>query len=131
MRKILVLLFAVCLIGGAGGISHASEFSPNITGDVIFTEGESLQGIGTDLATWQDGALHLRLGYATALQEKASEDYTTVGLGINIPKLIEKAGGDWVAVKLNPSLGIMGLLDLNGDNDPQLALYINVLRLDF
>ena len=110
----------------------AAEFNPNIAADVVYTiEGESMQGIGTDLATWKDGMFQLRVAYVTALQDDSVADYTGIGIGVNIVKVIEKAGGNWIAVKLNPSLGIMGLADLNGDESPTVAVYMNIIKVDF
>lgn len=99
----------------------------NLQGDLLylFSEGEFAVGAGTTIATFYDIA-ELRGVFVSPLEE-GTPDKAGVGIGINIVKLINKAGGMWLIDTLNPSLGITALTNLSGDARISPAAYFSAI----
>ena len=135
MRKFIVVLIAVIglLIGGMGIASSISAegYTPNLNANVLFTSNNyTMQALTTELAESQDGLFHFEAGFATALQDSEAPDYTVLGFTMYIKNLVEKAGWNWKSVSYNPSLGVMGLADLSGNETPAVAISINAVRFE-
>lgn len=96
----------------------------NIQGDtLIYFDGDTELGVGIKLGSFKQDLIELRAEFA--------ENKTGVGLSVNIPTLVEKAGGTWDALNFNPSLGIVGMVELNDVKDSKIAINANIINLKF
>lgn len=90
-------------------------------------------GAGIEVASIYDGLLSIRAEAVTAVvkEETASDNYIGVGVGLNIPKVIAKLGGSWVADKFNPSVNIAMLSDMDNGINAEYAIGLNVIQIPF
>ena len=66
-------------------------------------------GAGIDVAQFYNGMVSLRAeAVASVVKETdAGDSFIGLGVGLNIPKIINAAGGSWIADKFNPILKMM------------------------
>jgi hypothetical protein len=92
-------------------------------------------GIGWNIASLFDGIMELRA--ETVFPVVGDGSTTTLvgpGVGFNIPKAIEKLGGEWLLPSITSSIGVLGLWDFNaadGEDDFQPAIYLTILKVTF
>ena len=103
----------------------------NLQGDTLYfpTLGVFAAGIGTDIATFYD-ILSIR-AEATVVSQENSANMAGVGLGINIPKLIEKAGGTWMLKGFTSSIGVLGMVSFTAPVKIYPAIYVTILKITF
>ena len=117
-------LVAMFLVLGLSTMAMAQDVISlnqlNVGGDTLYLTdtGTFAVGIGTDVVTFFDMAT-VRGHYVTPVEDG---DYHRAGLGIgvNIKVLAEKLGGTWLLDTLNPTIGITGLTNLDGNVNPEL-----------
>ena len=103
----------------------------NLEGDTLYlpSTGAFAVGIGTNIATIKD-VLEVR-GMVVTSVGKEADNRIGLGLGINVVKLISKVGGTWIANKIIPTIGITGLVNLNGDAHIEPAIYLSIVKVGF
>lgn len=103
----------------------------NLQGDTLYfpTLGVFAAGIGTDIATFYD-ILSIR-AEATVVSQENSANMAGVGLGINIPKLVEKAGGTWLLKGFTSSIGVLGMVSFTAPVKVHPAFYVTILKVVF
>jgi len=106
------------------------DFSLN--GDLLYLfDGEIVSGgIGLNLASMFDGLIELRAEFVP-VKEKYGSDRAGAGVGLNVQKAVERLGGQWIANPIVPSIGVLGLLNLNGTTRLEGAIYLSVLQVKF
>jgi hypothetical protein len=106
------------------------DFSVDADTLYIISQNEVTAGIGMNIASIYDGLVELRV--ETTVPVNANVDTMAgVGAGLNIKKAIELIGGDWKSETLVPSLGILGLVNLNETASLEAAIYLSVIQIDF
>jgi hypothetical protein len=96
----------------------------NVQGDTLFfMDGTMALGVGVKLGTFKDGAYELRAEIAGSK--------TGIGVSLNIPEMVKKVGGTWEALNFNPSLGLVGMVDLKDIRESQLAINANLIEVKF
>lgn len=90
-------------------------------------------GAGVEVASLYGGLLSIRAEAVTAVvkEETASDNYIGIGIGLNIPKVITKLGGSWVADKFNPSVNVAILSDMDDGINAEYAVGLNVIQIPF
>lgn len=137
MKKIILTL---ALIFGLSGISMADETAPvikfsgvNLSGDTTYllNNGEFSPAVGYQVATFYNDLLEVRAEYIPLQVVKADEeDKVGIGIGVNIPRLLQKTGGTW-KIELNPTLGFLVIADINRISRVQVAPYVNIVNVKF
>lgn len=137
-RKILFIAWVFSLIAliALGGVAFADESSLgllNLNGVTYYVPALKSVAIGTgvEFAQLKDGIIGIR-GEAVATRGSDTENKTLfgIGVGVNIPKLIAKAGGQWIASVFNPSINAAVLADFgNSGVKPYFAIGINVIQI--
>jgi len=93
--------------------------------------GEFVEGVSLKIANLYGDLVSLNVVAADMLSDDRS---TLVGAGatVNLPTLIKQVfQGEWVANLINPSVGVVALVDLNNKADIIPALHLQVIRYDF
>ena len=140
MKRLLILLAVLFMFSG---ISYAEnmpigwekpQFSGiNLAGDTIYLvdAGEFSPAVGYQIATIYNGMIEFRAEYVPYEAVRGDEDNKVgLGIGVNIPQLFYKIGGTW-KVQINPTLGVLALVDLDDTTRLQVAPYLNVINLKF
>lgn len=128
----VVALFAVLAISTVVMAADTVDIpNLNLGGDTLYLTdtGTLAVGIGSDIASFYD-LVTIRAEYVAPVEEN---DYHRVGLGVgaNIPKLVETLGGQWIQKNINSTVGVMGLTNLDGKVNPELGLYVTILNVEF
>ena len=104
----------------------------NVQADVLYLirDGRWAAGAGTEVGTAFDGKVSLRLEFASVLQGDIPD---MIGFGISamLPELVTLSGGKWGALGINPSIGVVGLINLDNNLDPQMAMVLNAVKMEF
>lgn len=102
----------------------------NLQGDVLYlpSSGTFAAGAGTNLAIIAD-AVEVR----GELVEPTDGSGTRAGLGIgiNLPKIVSKLRGNWLLDNINASIGVTGLMNLNGKFKIEPAIYATIIQMEF
>lgn len=113
------------------------EFNPlNIQGDTVylFSRKDFGMGIGITVATLQQ-FLEIRAETVFPIVgDGSSSTLVGVGAGVNIPKLVEKLGGEWILQGITSSIGVLGLMDFNAtdaQHEIEPAIYLTVVKVKF
>jgi len=130
--KRLIILLSFLLLPQTVGAEDLIKPDFSLNGDMLYLlSGEVVSGgVGLNVASAMDGLIELRAEYVETFSDTVS-DKIGAGIGINIPKLVEKAGGKWLVSELVPSIGVLGLLDLSGTARLEGALYLSVVKIEF
>lgn len=106
----------------------------NLQGDTVYlmSRQDFGMGIGWNIATVQE-FIELRAETVFPIVgDGSSSTLIGAGLGINIPKLIEKLGGEWIIPNITSSLGLLGLFDFNAvGNQWEPAIYLTIVKVNF
>lgn len=100
----------------------------NVSGDTLYlpSSGSFAVGIGTDLARVND-FVDIR-GVLVTEVTKDQDNKAGLGVGINLPRLINKIGGSWIADNVNASVGVTALVNLDGNAHIEPAVYISLVN---
>lgn len=149
MKKLLASIFMVLLLMVSpvfGAIDVTEEpvaeatngFDFGVSGDVFFPltgdrQYKLIEGVSLKVATLYEGMLSVNVIMADIISGRDS--LYGAGVTVNIPKLFEKAKGNWIADAINPSVGLAGLLDLNPVDSTGIkvipAVHISIIRYEF
>ena len=102
----------------------------NLQGDILYlpSSGTFAAGAGTNLATIYD-MIEIR-GEAVEPVD-GSGARAGLGIGVNLPKLVGKLRGSWLMDNINSSIGVTGLLNLDGEVKIEPAVYLTVIQMGF
>ena len=139
MKKILLALVMFLMLAVPAyaidlGITDATIPAININGDTLYLpqQGTIAVGVGYRVATLFKDMVEIRAEMVSPVKDMLSSDIMAgVGVGINIPAVVTKLGGVWVMKGLNPSVGIVGLIDLTNKQTIVPAIYLTVLKAEF
>jgi len=128
------LLLSLVLVLGLVSFAYAEPISfsgLNLQGDTLYlpTLGVFAVGVGSDIASFYD-FLSIR-AEATVISQDNVANMAGVGLGLNIPKLVEKAGGTWLLKGFTSSIGILGMMSFTAPVKVHPALYVTILKVTF
>ena len=107
MKKLVLvaLLLCLCMCSAASAQVKGWEWDASVSGDTQWLSdvNKLTVGIGLNLVSFKDGLLGLRV---EAIKEPTSDNVTRggAGLSVNLPKLFNLMGGNWVAENINPSV---------------------------
>lgn len=105
----------------------------NLQGDTLYLlNADTLAvGIGTTIATFYD-VVELRVEYAYAFQQaEDTRSLAGIGLGLNVPSLIETLHGEWKLPDIVPSVGLLALVDFADKPTIEVAFYLTIFRQSF
>ena len=138
-RLLLAVVFVLCLLGSAlaqdAPEANVLEWPGlNIQGDVVilpFDGCRAALGAGMDMASLYS-FIRLRLEAATVVtgSDDNSGSFIGPGIGVDIPSLVEKLGGQWILKGFTSSIGVVTLYDIN-DGDIVPGVYLSLIRIDF
>ncbi len=135
LAVIAVLFMAVSVqaaeIPLIGSVTSPYSDGLNVQGDVhyIFSCNCSGAGIGTNIATIREIA-EVR-AVAVDPNEEGVKSKVGIGIGANLPRVIGKLGGSWLMDKLNPSIGISALTDMDGPIKLDGSVYVTAVDIKF
>lgn len=114
-----------------GSVTSPYSDGLNVQGDIhyIFSCNCSGAGIGTNIATIREVA-EVR-AVAVDPNEEGIKSKVGVGVGANLPAIINNLGGSWLMDKLNPSIGISVLTDLDGPVKLDGSIYVTAVDVKF
>lgn len=136
------IIFAVMMIATLlwGFNSYADDTTNSISlsslnaqGDTVYVFGHGFGiGVGSEIATAFKGLIALR---AEAVSISNEPKLYGLGLGVNVTKLVELAGGTWSLGTLNPQLGGLVLANISGGNNAgsliKYGAYLTIIKLEF
>ena len=130
----IAMLLAMAGVGMAAGLittpySLGNLSGINLQGDVLYlpSSGTFAAGAGTNLATIYD-MVEVR-GEAVEPTD-GSGARVGLGIGINLPKLVGKLRGSWLMDNINSSIGVTGLINLDGEVKIEPAIYLTVIKME-
>ena len=127
---LMTLLLSVGILAAKANAEEGVAFAGlNLQGDTLFSlsSKQLTVGIGMDIATIKDGLIALRVEAAAGMSGESTK--YGGGLTVNLPKLVNMAGGTWAAKMFNPSVGLIGLYDFSASKlEP--ALMITIIKLE-
>jgi hypothetical protein len=110
----------------------------NLNGDVFYFLRTGTFGAGATftVAMLYDGLGELKIAWVKPVNAPTEPDRYGAGLGVNLPKLVEKLGGQWAAKGINSSVGLMGLVPVGGSAGAipptvEWAIYATIVRVNF
>lgn len=125
---IAVLLMLGMLLPVPAFAQDIIEFSGlNLSGDTVYlpSSGTFAVGVGSDIATVFD-YVTIRAMAVTPMDDSGNR--WGVGVGVNLPDLVKKHGGQWLADNMNMSTGISALANMNGKVHIEPAIYMTVFK---
>lgn len=129
---VAILLMAVSaqaadLITSPYGLSNIEGL--NLQADILYlpSTGNFGAGLGTNIATIYD-VLDIRGEFVKPV-DGDNTSRAGIGLGVNIPKLIGKLKGNFLLDNINASIGIVGLLNLDGNAHMEPGIYLTVIKV--
>lgn len=132
MKKIMTLIFLLTLtiVSGASAEEDSSLGFLNLNGTTYYIPAlKSLAvGSGIEFASLQDGLVGIRGEAVTTIGDEKKTLFG-LGVGVNLPKLLNKAGGTWAASIFNPSVNAAIFTSLSGGVKPYLAIGVNVITI--
>lgn len=131
---VITLMLVFCV-----GIAFAEESTPvawpglNAQGDMLYLpKSESFAiGVGTSVASIYDGVLEVRAEMVSPVNEEEMSMMVGAGVGLNIPKVVEKLGGEWILKGITSSIGVLALVDMRDKGTIQPAIYLTILKVQF
>jgi len=107
----------------------------NLNGDTLYLpkSGSFAIGVGSTVATMYEGIVELRIEGAYTIKE-GQPNMLGAGVGVKLRPLVEMLGGSWAMDKLNSSVGVVGLFNLNGAVQGGIfepAIYVTIIGLQF
>lgn len=132
MKKIMTLIFLLTLtIVGSAAAEDSSLGFLNLNGTTYYIPAlKSLAvGSGIEFASLQDGLVGIRGDAITTIGDEKKTLFG-LGVGVNLPKLLNKAGGKWTADVFNPSVNAAIFTSLSGGVKPYLAIGVDVITIE-
>jgi len=139
MKKILLTLIMFLILSIPAyaidlGITDANIPPININGDTLYLpqQGKIAVGIGYRVATLFKDMVEIRAEVVSPVKDLLNADVMAgAGVGINIPEVVKKLGGNWVLKGLNPSIGILALFDMTNQQTIVPAVYLTLIHAEF
>jgi hypothetical protein len=134
---IILMLFVVFYGTARAEELNLFEFNPlNLQGDTIYllSRQDFGMGIGWTIATLQEFIEIRAESVFPIVGDGSSATLIGVGVGVNIPKLVEKLGGQWFLSGITSSIGLLGLMDFNAQDSVdniEPAIYLTVVKVKF
>ena len=135
MKKMLMLTILICLV--ITGSSYAGEgvsMPPfNLNADTLYLpmSGDFAVGVGYTIATFKD-MFELRAETAYIASETAEKKtFFGAGIGLNVKKAIERAGGTWAMSSISPTVGGLLLYDATSVKKFIPAIYVSLVKIEF
>lgn len=144
MKK--VILAVAMILAVMGGIPAYAADAPaatntgllggniNLQGDTIFMpkHGQFGIGVGTTIATVdKDGILEVRGEAASSVGGQDSHSLVGIGVGVNIPKLIAKAGGQWGLKQFAVEIFAAGMMDMSSKIAIEPVIGLSIIKVNF
>ena len=140
-KILLALALALVLILAFGGKAKAEEvnvlqFNPiNMQGDTCYLFDRKALGIGFgyNVASIKD-FIELRAEVVVpVISDGSSASLFGPAIGVNVPKLIQAIGGQWVLPNITSSIGFAYLANLNGTGETNFepAVYLTIIKVNF
>ena len=143
MKKFLLALAVICMmvvpvlgqdevVENEAGPDLFTLAGLNLNGDTLYllSDKKVAVGLGIKLVSIYDDMFEVRAEYVDTL-EGTIDDKVGLGVGVHIPKIMEKVGASWDAVNIDPTIGIIGLIDINNTEKYQAALYLSLVSMTF
>lgn len=134
MRKIRNVVFMVVLMLVCSfAVAQAAELkmSPlNLAGDTVFLPETGSFAIGAGITLATIDVVELR-GMLVTTVDKTERNLMGVGVGVNLPKVIAKFGGNWLLDNINSSIGITALTNVDGKAHIEPAIYLTVVSMSY
>lgn len=135
---VLAVIFTFVFLNVSFAENHETEIIKfggiNLSGDTVYLvdSQEFSPAIGYQLATLYKGMFEIRAEYVPiqVMKNTEEDDKFGIGIGFNVRKLMELAGGTW-KITLNPTLGVLILADTNNIETFQIAPYVNIINVGF
>ncbi len=128
-RLILAVIFVMFMVSTSFAADLFTVNSLNLAGDTVYltASGNFAVGAGSNIASIKD-IVEIRAEIVTPIN---SDGNTKAGLGagINVVQVIKKISGTWLVGNVNPSIGIMGLTNLNGVVKIEPAVYVSIVNV--
>jgi hypothetical protein len=140
---IFIILLSLAIVGllfvatAKAEETNIFEFNPlNLQGDTIYllSRQDFGMGIGWTIATLQEFVEIRAESVFPIVGEGSNSTLVGVGVGMNIPKLVEKLGGQWFLSGITSSIGVLGLMDFNATSEKdeiEPAIYLTVVKVKF
>lgn len=142
-RKIMKKLFIVLvMLAGINSFAYAADVAPvaglfagniNLQGDTIYIPKytQFALGVGTVIAQVDKyGIVDIR-GEAVTTVGGEIRTLAGVGVGVNIPKLIERFGGTWGLKQFAVDIFAAGMLDMSGKVSLVPVIGLSVIKVNF
>lgn len=135
--KVVGMLLALCLfavpamaadlINTPFGLDNLKGL--NLQGDTLYlpSSGSFAVGAGMTLATVYNDTLEIRGEIVSPISDEPTK--AGLGIGVNVPKLISQFGGSWLMSGVNASIGVTGLINLNGLAHFEPAIYVTLFQV--
>ncbi len=126
---ILAITFVMLMVSTSFAADLFTVNSLNLAGDTVYltTSGNFAVGAGSNIASIKD-IVEIRAEIATPINSDG-DTKAGIGIGINVVKVIKKFSGTWLVGNVNPSIGIMGLTNLNGIVKLEPAIYVSIINI--
>lgn len=138
MKKlILTAVTVLAVMGGFGAPAYAEGLlggNLNLQGDTMYLpkHGQFALGVGTTIASLdKDGIVSIRGEVATTV---GGETHTLVGggIGVNIPKLVEKLGGSWILKAFTVDIFTAVMMDMSASKfTAEPIIGVSILKVNF
>lgn len=126
---ILAVMFVMLIVSTSFAADLFKVNNFNLAGDTVYltASGNFAVGAGSNIASIKD-VIEIRAEIVTPINSDG-DTKAGLGIGINVVKVIKKLSGTWLAGNVNPSIGIMGLTNLNGVVKLEPAIYISIINV--
>lgn len=131
MKKFILAVMMIVSMAISAGAAEIKMNGLNLQGDLLYlpSSGSFAVGAGSTIAI-VNNFVEVR-GVLVSEVTKEQENKAGIGVGINLPKLINYLGGLWLEDNINASVGATALINLDGTAHIEPALYISVLNWQF
>lgn len=134
MIRILIITILTLLVFSHVALADDSGLAIsgiNIGGDTIYfpLSGELRFGVGTTLATYNE---YIELRGSLVPSTGGNDNKVGIGVGVNIPALVNAMGGQWILKGIKSSVSVMGFVNLSGsEHKYEPAIVLNVIKIEF
>lgn len=128
-RLILAVMFVILIASTSFAADLFTVNNLNLAGDTVYltASGNFAVGAGSNIASIKD-VIEVRAEIVTPINSDG-DTKAGLGIGLNVVKVIKKLSGTWLVGNINPSIGIMGLTNLNGTVKLQPAVYVSIINI--
>ncbi len=126
---ILAVAFVMLMVSTSFAADLFTVNSLNLAGDTVYltASGNFAVGAGSNIASIKD-IVEIRAEIVTPINSDG-DTKAGIGAGINVVKIIKKLNGTWLVGNINPSIGVMGLTNLNGVVKLEPAIYVSIINI--